>query len=339
MLLLAVKDEGMMDPGALSAKNTPTSFEPVAQSNPATQDDAVVHSKSLAGSLLAVILHEPPPEKTLLKPFSKLHRLLTSRTLVYGGPLITQGTRLQQEMILKLLLDGLDTRVKKRSLFTQFRNSFEINDLIPLFREMGYRWRDHLNLLLDTSTREVAWQNLNYKRRKQVRLSIRNGARVVENPSPGQIQAFYAMLRQLYDNKVKKPLPGFAFFQALHHSNARYFLICHSGKLIGGAVCVFMKGKCMHEWYAFGLDREYKHLQIYPSVMATWSAIAYAADNDIPCFDFMGMGKPDVPYGVRAFKKKFGGKMINPGRFYKINRRTLYHLAEIGYNVLFFLKR
>jgi serine/alanine adding enzyme len=92
------------------------------------------------------------------------------------------------------------------------------------------------------------------------------------------------------------------------------------------------------EWYVCGLDEVFKGKGIYPSVLATWAAIEYAASNSFRQFDFMGVGKPDVPYGVRDFKKKFGGVVVNHGRYIRINNKSMYLIAEIGYNILSLLK-
>ena len=46
-----------------------------------------------------------------------------------------------------------------------------------------------------------------------------------------------------------------------------------------------------------------------------WISIDYACKNGIEKFDFMGAGSPDEDYGVRDFKAKFGGSLVEPGRF------------------------
>ena len=35
---------------------------------------------------------------------------------------------------------------------------------------------------------------------------------------------------------------------------------------------------------------------------------------------FGGAGKPDKPYGVRDYKLKFGGQLVNWGRFEKVHK-------------------
>ena len=110
-------------------------------------------------------------------------------------------------------------------------------------------------------------------------------------------------------------------------------LVTYQEKVVGGMVCPLLPGKELYEWYVCGLDREYRDRGIHPSVLVTWAAMDFAASAGIPRFNFMGMGRPDTPYGVRIFKARFGGRWVNHGRYVKVNRPVLYTLAEMGYNL------
>ena len=48
-------------------------------------------------------------------------------------------------------------------------------------------------------------------------------------------------------------------------------------------------------------------------------------------FDFGGAGKPGVSYGVKDYKLKFGGELVNFGRFRKIYKPGIYNLASRGF--------
>ena len=50
----------------------------------------------------------------------------------------------------------------------------------------------------------------------------------------------------------------------------------------------------------------------------------------------MGAGKPDEGYGVREFKSKFGGELVELGRFLSINNPILY---SIGKKVIEIIKK
>jgi lipid II:glycine glycyltransferase (peptidoglycan interpeptide bridge formation enzyme) len=77
--------------------------------------------------------------------------------------------------------------------------------------------------------------------------------------------------------------------------------------------CVFLNKTTAYEWFVCGDDNAGKNM--FSSVLATWAGIEYAASNGYERFDFMGAGKPGNEYGVREFKSKFGGELVEHGRF------------------------
>jgi lipid II:glycine glycyltransferase (peptidoglycan interpeptide bridge formation enzyme) len=56
-------------------------------------------------------------------------------------------------------------------------------------------------------------------------------------------------------------------------------------------------------------------------------------------FDFGGAGKPNVPYGVRDYKLKFGGELVNTGRMIRIHRPFNYAFATKAYRLLQVVKK
>ena len=105
------------------------------------------------------------------------------------------------------------------------------------------------------------------------------------------------------------------------------------GIIIGGLVCVVLEGHAVYAWAACGDDQKYRALS--PSVMANYSGICHAAENGFPCFDFMGAGKPDDGgYGVRDFKLKFGGELVEHGRFLYVCSPALFTLGKIAVKIM-----
>jgi hypothetical protein len=310
---------------------------------------------SLAGILLGVVIREM---KGPLGYFS-------SRTVVYGGPLVVTTSQGDRERVVELLLEELIRRVKNRSVFIQFRNFADLKEYRKVFFSFGFRHRDRLNLLVDTSGPEIVRKNMSPSRWRQIRKGLGQlGSGTVgqldsgtvgqwdsgENPfaeiiSPeniGQVREFYDILLDLYRHKVKKPLPGWDFFEAFYHLSSEgklgvIKLVKYRGRIIGGILSPVTPGKTIYEWYVCGLDQQYR--EAHPSVLATWAAIDHALQNGIPQFDFMGVGIPEREYGVREFKMRFGGKTVNFGRFARINNKTVYTISEIGFNILTLLKK
>ncbi|MBP8794137.1 MAG: peptidoglycan bridge formation glycyltransferase FemA/FemB family protein, partial [Lutibacter sp.] len=144
---------------------------------------------------------------------------------------------------------------------------------------------------------------------------------------------YYDLLRDLYKTKVKTPLFPYEFFQQLYQwPEGRIFVVKYQGRVLGGSVCVELPNRVLYEWFVCGLDREIKN--VYPSTLATWGAIEYAATHNILRFDMMGAGKPDAGYGVREFKAKFGGDLVEHGRYSFICNPLLYAIGKFGVKLL-----
>ena len=167
------------------------------------------------------------------------------------------------------------------------------------------------------------------RRQRELKRAVKNGAKIVGASSKQEIRDWYQILSQLYRQKVRTPLWSEAFFLQFYRSGVgKYLLVKYQDKVIGGMMCPILQGKAIYEWYVCGLDEEYKDL--YPSVVATHAAIEYAKTNALPLFDFMGAGKPNVPYGVRDFKMEFGGELIEHGRFLCLRKPLLYQIGKLG---------
>jgi serine/alanine adding enzyme len=314
-------------------------------------------SSSLTGLLMGVTIREM---KGLAGYFS-------SRTVIYGGPLIDPHTPDRKE-ILHMMLGSLISQVRNHSIFIQFRNFSSQAAVLNDFESSGFYLRDRLNLIVDTSSRETVINNMSESRWRQVRkgLGIRrlddweigglddlkvgrsdeskNGhyAKIIRPDRLDQVRDFYDILYDLYKYKVRKPLPSWEFFEQFYRISIEgklgvILLVQYQEKIIGGILAPVTPGKTIYEWYVCGLDQQYKG--VYPSVLATWAALNYAVKNNIPNFDFMGVGIPEREYGVRDFKARFGGKMVNYGRFARINNKAFYAVAELGYNFLSWIKK
>jgi lipid II:glycine glycyltransferase (peptidoglycan interpeptide bridge formation enzyme) len=83
----------------------------------------------------------------------------------------------------------------------------------------------------------------------------------------------------------------------------------------------------MYDWYA-AVDREYTSL--CPSDILPWNGMLWGKENNIKIYDFAGAGKPNKEYSVREYKLKFGGSLINLGRYQCIHKPLMYRLGIVG---------
>jgi lipid II:glycine glycyltransferase (peptidoglycan interpeptide bridge formation enzyme) len=254
------------------------------------------------------------------------------RAIIYGGILAED----QFPEAVDLLLKQVIKYASGRAIYTEIRNLSDYHLLKNVFQKNGYKYVPYLNFRVDTRDRETMLRRISSSRQRQIRKALRLSVTCSEASGIQEVSVFYSMLRQLYRQKLHKPLPPEDIFLRFYERRlGTYLLVRHEGKIIGGILCPLLEERAMYEFYICGQDEAYPEL--YPSVMATWFAMEYACANNIPVFDFMGAGKPGESYGVRDFKERFGGEKVEYGRFIRINNPLLYWIGETGLRVVKYL--
>ncbi|MBN2237023.1 MAG: peptidoglycan bridge formation glycyltransferase FemA/FemB family protein [Bacteroidales bacterium] len=254
------------------------------------------------------------------------------RSLIIGGPLLPQkGAKVFQG-----LMQTYSSFAKKRSIYSEIRNLHSWSHFVDEFRESGFKYTPHLNYFVPLKNEDLV-PKLSKSKVRQVKKGLERGAEIIENPSLEQVEDFYQILKNLYNKRIKKPLPSWSFFKSFYELQqtetiGNYKLVSYNTKIIGGIMLPVYNDKTVYEWYVAGNDHDYKEL--YPSVLATWAGLKFAKENGFSSFDFMGAGFPNIPYGVRDFKSKFGGQLVNYGRFRKIHFKSVYYLAQGIYSLI-----
>ena len=256
------------------------------------------------------------------------------RAIIYGGPIVEPNC----ELFLDYLLTSINVEIKKKVIYSEIRNLNDYTVFKEIFKKNSWDYLPYQNFIIDCSDKDLVLRKLSNNRIRQIRKAISNGVKLKVAENLSEVREFYAILKDLYTFKIKKPLLPRIFFEEFFNRNiGKYLLVVFQDSVIGGIMCPIIEGRCIYEYYVAGLDDEYRDL--FPSVMATWSAIDYANKNKIPLFDFMGAGNKEETYGVRDFKARFGGKQIEYGRFLKINNLFLYKLGNLGLKILKLLKK
>lgn len=264
------------------------------------------------------------------KEGGRLKQFFSRRAILLGGPLLSDDITDEE---LSALLGVIKTRLNRKAIYIETRNFNDYSRWRKAFATCGFDYEAHLNFHVATESVEQAQENIGKHRWRAIRISLRDGARIVENPTWQQVERFYTLLEDLYKTKVKTPLFPLEFFRKLYDSeSARYFLVEFKGEILGGSLCVCLEGKTVYEWAKCGLDSYKKNIR--PSSVATWEGIRYAAENGYARYDFMGAGKPDEVYGVRDFKAEFGGELVEHGRFVHVCHPLLFGLGKCAVKIL-----
>ena len=265
------------------------------------------------------------------KDGGKVKQFFSRRAIILGGPLLAEDIT---DVELRTLLQALKDNLRKKAIYIETRNFNDYSRWRKAFVDCEFAYEPHFNIKVDASTMEVVNQNLGKSRKRDIRVSLREGALIVTSPTLEQVQEYYLILDDLYKTKVKTPLPKLEFFEKLFAlPSAKFLLIEFEDEIVGGSVCVGLLGKTVYEMYVSGKDRDYK--SIFPSELATYAGLQYAAENDYQFFDMMGAGRPDDGgYGVRDFKLKFGGKLLEQGRFLFVCSNLLYGIGKLGVKMM-----
>ncbi len=102
------------------------------------------------------------------------------------------------------------------------------------------------------------------------------------------------------------------------------------GADIGVLTLLFHRTTVLY-WYT-GVLREYSSHRA--NDLLVWRALELGREAGCRALDFGGAGKPDEPYGVRDFKAKFGGQLVDFGRDVLVHAPTTFKVSEAGYRVM-----
>lgn len=260
----------------------------------------------------------------------RLKQKLTRRFIIVGGPLLSDQITPDQ-------LTALLTVVRKQAqafhcIYLETRNLNDYSRWRETFEACGFEYVPHYNFHIDTTDPALVDKRMDKSRRRRIRRATENGVAISSDKA--YLPEFYAILSDLYRNKIHKPLPPYAMFEQLADVPfARYFFVQNAeGKTIGGQLILMLDHRVAYAWYCCGLDKEYHDL--YPSIMANYAGIRYAADNGFERYDMMGGGTPGEDYGVRDFKAQFGGTLVEHGRFLYLCKPLVYKLGKAVINII-----
>ena len=268
------------------------------------------------------------------KDFSSIAGNLTARSVICGGPL-TEGNNTE---VAGLLLEEYDNMVRGKVLYSQFRNLSDNSHFSGIFKSNRYTYEEHLNILINLKNgKERLWSDIHPTRRKQINRSYRRDV-AISVPSiieSDNLKKCYTLLERVY-RKAGLPLPSLDFFINTVRIFSKtgilkLFIAEYRSEIIGFRLVLCYK-ETIYDWYAAGSDN---HLDKYPNDVLPWEIFSWGRENGYSLFDFGGAGKPTESYGVRDYKLKFGGELVNFGRYTKVYKKlsyriimTLFHLRQ-----------
>jgi serine/alanine adding enzyme len=263
-----------------------------------------------SGNILAIA------QAIVIKEMKWVYSVFTARAIIQGGPLWVEGEDGIEAV--RILMLHFDKIIKKKALYIELRNMWDMSQISFFLKEVGYKYEDHLNFLIDLrKSKDDLWLSLSKSRRKGVESSKRNNLTIEVMNQKEMIPVVYEYIKGIF-KKLKNTPIDISIFTATYDilipkNMARFFLVKKEEKYIGGRI-VLLFNKNVYAWYR-GSNSESKSL--YPNDLMGWDIIERFHDEGYHMLDLGGAGNPNEKYGVRDFKKQFGGKLVNYGRFRK----------------------
>ena len=234
---------------------------------------------------------------------------------------------------LDFLLSEYSKIMNHKVVYTEVRNHYDPESISQSMLTSGFKYEDHLNIIVDLSQDEdILWQQIHSKRRNEIRKAEKNGVKVKRLSDEYLVESF-SIIKEVYE-RAKLPLPPILFFEnALRNSNKYLGMgiygACLNDYLIGIMIILQYKN-IVYDLYAGSKSKYYDK---NPNDIIPWEVFKQCKNAGKTIFDFGGAGKPNVPYGVRDYKMKFGGKLVNYGRFTLVHNPIKMKLAETGFKI------
>jgi serine/alanine adding enzyme len=258
-------------------------------------------------------------------------RRLSSRSVVYGGVLWEPSPHGHKG--LSHLLAHYKEQVRNQNLFTEVRNLADTDGVQPIMRQSEFFYEDHLNYLidLDRPPKEIMG-GMRKRTRKHISSGIRKGDVTVQAiESRSCLPDCYALIERAY-RRARIPVAPKSLFESAFDvlsskGMVQFLLACVEDTPVATSVELMYKD-VVYGWYS-GMDRSYSSYT--PNEMIMWHILRWGCEHGYRIYDFGGAGKPDEDYGVRRFKAKFGGELVNYGRNIFVGSRLFLRVSEFAY--------
>jgi len=277
---------------------------------------AVDENQEILGTLLAVFQKE----------HSGLLGMFSARLIILGAPLVKDNNL----EVLDFILSEYNKVAPKKAIYSQFRNMWDWKDLKETFIKNGFVYEEHLDIFFDlTKNEEQLWNEMKRVRRKGIRQSYNKGiiTNKIDLSDEEVFTKAYNIILPIY-KRIKLPLPDISFFKSSINNFSDNILSLGAfinDELIGVRIALCYNN-LIYDWYAGAKD---EYLNYRPNDVLPWEIMKWGIKKDYKIFQFGGAGKPNKPYGVRDYKLKFGGELVNYGRFEKVHKKGLMSLGKL----------
>ncbi len=261
---------------------------------------------------------------SVFSEFHGIRKFLTTRAVIRSGILYDCREALD------FLLFNINKDLRRSAIYIRIPvNNHNIKDN-DIFSKHRYIYEPHINYIMDLSKgTDHLWKTLHPTRRKQINRGLRRNIKAEIATDIQDIAPYYKILLSTY-LKAGLPLMDMSYFKRIieEFSLTKQLVVVRILKdheLIAHRI-VLAYNKTLYDWFAGSNSQFHDH---YPNDIAVWEILRWGSINGYKYFDFGGAGNPNSKYGVRDFKRKFGGNLIDIGLMSRINQPGKFLILTI----------
>ncbi len=256
-----------------------------------------------------------------------------ARSLILGRP-VGDGAAIGH------LLRTHEEWAARTAIFSEIRPFLDQGDLKDIAVSSGFEWEQHLNFLLDLSPGEEGlWNGMSKSRRKGLKLAEREGLRFRIVDRPDLVDVLHELISETY-RRAGLSVPDRSLFRSAHRvlgKTQRWIaLVAEDGGGPVAARAVLASDGILHDWYAGSNDRG---RAVHADEWLVWQILRQGVEKGFRLFEFGGAGRMDEDYGPREFKRRFGGREVNPGRLFRVHRPIQYRMGMLAWKALERIRR
>lgn len=213
------------------------------------------------------------------------------------------------------LLERHEELVGKSTIYTRIYPMSVDEASVRLATRCGFAHGGWLNFIVTLDAPNRMWARFSKARRKGIRQAQQADVHVRELLSDADLRVAVRLLRATA-KRNRIPLQDRTLFGSIRErlvpkGLARMLLADIEGVPVATRI-LLVHGGTLYDWYAG--SESWAH-RFHPDELLVWEAFQWGQERGLDRFDFGGAGPPGLPYGPREFKRRFGGKEVDLGRF------------------------
>lgn len=227
-------------------------------------------------------------------------------------------------------------QINSKVVYSEIRNHYLDSDYQQTCRSLNFIWEGHYNIVKaipDTS--KDLWRETGRKRKDGINKARKYNFEIHAGTSLNSIDNFFPLLKAKYSD-LKLPIPDKVFFENCLTkdtlSSCKLFELSENEHVRISLLALIYK-ETLHALF-IGIDQDPDFIRKRPVDFFYYEVMRWCIENGIRYFDWMGAGKPGVPYGVRDFKLQYGGELVDYGRFIYVHHPRRMKLAKFGFQIL-----